>query len=200
MPKRKLSIFLVTAIVAAASISCSYRHTRAFHLEDKLPPRRTISDLIDNLPDQLTPWVVQVRIRSVFESKDHEKIAANEYACGLSFRLPEDTSVWKTDSTGKLRYALDEIFINDTSANVVSVDSVTMTFEPSGLQSSLPARPGPHRSFDLGSIHIPESVDSLTLGFIARLETPEGAEIMRKRFTARFFRWDYRWNDWLPLE
>ena len=197
---KKLLIFAVMALTAMSSLSCSYRYTKEFHLKDKFPTRRTEFSLIDNLPDRFGPWVVQAHLWSVFESKNRKKIEANNFMCGLYFRLPEDTSVWKLNDEGKLTYALDEMFENDTSIAIVSVDSVNLTFEPEGVQKVLAAKAGPHRSFDCGLVLVPESVDSLTLRFTARLENPDGTEIMRKQFEARFYRWEYRWNAWLPLE
>lgn len=192
---RRSLIFAVVVLVVVSSVSCSYRYTKEFHLANKFPPTREMRWSVDNLPERFGPWIVQVYFWSVYDSKDRKKIAANDFAGGMAFRLPEDTLAMQevvADTTG--------LFVNDTSVNVIRVDAVTLDFEPSGGHEMLPARAGAHRSFTFGHVHIPESVDSLTLRFTARLESPDGVEIMRKEFVARFYRWQYRWNDWLPLE
>jgi hypothetical protein len=186
---------VVAVLVAVLSVSCNYLYTREFHLANKFPPTREMRRSVDNLPERFGPWIVQVYFWSVYDSNDGKKNKANNFTCGMAFRLPEDARALEdivTDTT--------TLFINDTSANVIRVDSVTLDFGPTGGKETLAAPMGAHRSLSCGIVHIPESVDSLTLRFTARLESPEGVEIMRKEFAPRFYRWQYRWNAWLPLE
>jgi hypothetical protein len=193
---KRILMLTLTTLAAVAPLSCSYRYTKAFHLKNKFPTRRTDFWLVDNLPERFGPWVVQVYIWSVKDSKDREKIAANMYSCGLVFGLPEDTIALQTVVAQP-----NKLFANDTSVNVIAVDSITLDLEPSRGQKILPTDAGRrYRNFHCGTVHIPESVDSLTLRFTARLENPDGVEIMQKNFEARFYRWEYRWNAWLPLE
>lgn len=192
---RRLLIFAVAVVMAVSSVSCNYLYTREFHLANKFPPMRDMRRSVDNLPERFGPWIVQVYFWSVYDSNDGKKIKANEFTCGMAFRLPEDARAMQdvvTDTT--------TLFINDTSANVIRVDSITLDFGPMGGKETLAAPAGAHRFFGCGIVHIPESVDSLTLRFTARLESPKGVEIMRKEFAPRFHRWQYRWNAWLPLE
>lgn len=193
-------ILAAVALIVVFSLSCSYRYTIAFHLEDKFPPKRRTYQMTDNLPERFGPWVVQVYVWSAIDSKDREKIKANEFTCGLAFRLPEDTIAWQWANSEGAPYSLDSLFVNDTSANIISVDSVSFYFEPSGGKKSLATEAQGHRSFYCGFVHIPESVDSLTVRFTTRLVSPDGIEIMRREFAPRFYRWTYRWNDWFPLE
>ena len=129
---------LVVVLIFTMLTSCSHRYTKAFHMEDKFPPHRTMFSLIDNLHEQFDPWIVQVHVRSVFESKDRENIDANTYRCDIYFRLPEDTSVWRINADSQLMYAYDKMFVNDSSENFVLLDSVTITFEPSEVKVMLP--------------------------------------------------------------
>ena len=192
------TVLVIVTLVAGCIYGCAYRYTKAFHLSDKFPVKRVDQVPLDKLPERFESWFVQVGISSVWNSSDKKAVEANMYYIRLYFRLPRDTSVWWMDSSGVSHYqGPEEMFLEDTSVNVVKVDSLVIQLEETG--ETLVLLPM-HRSIVFGHVHIPEIVHTIRVQFVARLETPEGDMIKSQRFDTEFFRWEHRWNNWLPLE
>ena len=176
---------ILTMVIIAGG--CTAYYTKEFHFKEILDEHLKANDntfgMIDTLEGRFEDWQIAIGIWSVYEEPDRRKIDSNLYYIKLGFRH-------KIDSLTNSRIGIQ--LPSDTIKDIITIDSVSIIFFPSGknnvlLDSTLTLNQRDawrsKRSLYFNRAFIPPDIDSINVAFEVRLIGRDGKEKANRHYS-----------------